>query len=166
MIISFLNVAKYYKDEPHQNEGLKYLDDNAEKLDQAILTEFAAIFRGERVGGAMPTMPGAGPVTTPDKVVADTTKFNESIRKVTTDFIYKSTEVVKKDIIEGFILPLQETMFKYEVNSPARIIHFLAQLLHESGEFQYTQEIASGADYEGRDDLGNVLPGDGRKFKG
>ena len=28
------------------------------------------------------------------------------------------------------------------------------------------QEIASGAAYEGRRDLGNTQPGDGRKFKG
>jgi putative chitinase len=43
---------------------------------------------------------------------------------------------------------------------------FLAQLLHESGEFRYVEELASGAAYEGRKDLGNIYPGDGVKFKG
>ena len=47
-----------------------------------------------------------------------------------------------------------------------RFIHFLAQLAHESGNFRYMEEIASGAAYEGRKDLGNVNKGDGVRFKG
>ena len=47
-----------------------------------------------------------------------------------------------------------------------RIAHFMAQLVHESGGFRYMEEIASGAAYEGREDLGNVKPGDGMRFKG
>ena len=47
-----------------------------------------------------------------------------------------------------------------------RLIHFLAQLAHESGNFHYMEEIASGAAYEGRKDLGNVMTGDGKRFKG
>ncbi|MEP5907589.1 MAG: glycoside hydrolase family 19 protein [Parasphingorhabdus sp.] len=42
----------------------------------------------------------------------------------------------------------------------------MAQLAHESGSFRYMEEIASGVAYEGRKDLGNVKPGDGRRFKG
>lgn len=47
-----------------------------------------------------------------------------------------------------------------------RLAHFMAQLLHESGSFRYMEEIASGADYENRRDLGNTQPGDGKRFKG
>ena len=47
-----------------------------------------------------------------------------------------------------------------------RLIHFLAQLAHESGNFRYMEEIASGAAYEGRKDLGNTQAGDGKLFKG
>ena len=47
-----------------------------------------------------------------------------------------------------------------------RLIHFLAQLAHESGNFRYMEEIASGAAYEGRKDLGNTQAGDGKRFKG
>ena len=47
-----------------------------------------------------------------------------------------------------------------------RFIHFLAQLAHESGNFRYMEEIASGAAYEGRKDLGNVNKGDGVRYKG
>lgn len=43
---------------------------------------------------------------------------------------------------------------------------FLAQLAHESGQLVYMEEIASGAAYEGRTDLGNTQPGDGKRFKG
>ncbi len=43
---------------------------------------------------------------------------------------------------------------------------FLAQLAHESGELRYMEEIASGSQYEGRKDLGNVNPGDGKRYKG
>lgn len=47
-----------------------------------------------------------------------------------------------------------------------RFAHFIAQLTHESGNFRYMEEIASGTAYEGRKDLGNVIAGDGVKFKG
>lgn len=43
---------------------------------------------------------------------------------------------------------------------------FLAQVAHESGGFHYVEEIASGAAYEGRGDLGNTEQGDGIRFKG
>jgi putative chitinase len=52
------------------------------------------------------------------------------------------------------------------IDTPLRIAHFLAQLAHESGEFRFTEELASGKAYEGRQDLGNTQPGDGPRFKG
>jgi putative chitinase len=52
------------------------------------------------------------------------------------------------------------------MDSPLRLAHFMAQLVHESGSFRYMEEIASGAAYEGRKDLGNVVAGDGVRFKG
>lgn len=47
-----------------------------------------------------------------------------------------------------------------------RLAHFMGQCGHESGGFRYMEEIASGAAYEGRADLGNTQPGDGRRYKG
>lgn len=44
--------------------------------------------------------------------------------------------------------------------------HFVAQLGHESGGLKYQREIASGAAYEGRADLGNTQPGDGVRYAG
>lgn len=43
---------------------------------------------------------------------------------------------------------------------------FVATLLHETGGFRFLEEIATGDAYEGRRDLGNTQPGDGRRFKG
>ena len=52
------------------------------------------------------------------------------------------------------------------MDSPLRLAHFLAQLLHERGSIRYKEEIASGQAYEGRADLGNTQPGDGKRYKG
>ena len=46
------------------------------------------------------------------------------------------------------------------------ICSFVAQTAYESGCFHYLKEIASGAEYEGRKDLGNTFKGDGIRFKG
>lgn len=52
------------------------------------------------------------------------------------------------------------------LDSGLRLAHFMGQCAHESMGFLYMEEIASGADYEGRADLGNTQPGDGRRYKG
>jgi predicted chitinase len=61
---------------------------------------------------------------------------------------------------------LNKAMQDAGINTPARQNAFLAQLGHESGQFRYMQELASGKAYEGRKDLGNTSPGDGVKYKG
>lgn len=57
-------------------------------------------------------------------------------------------------------------MIEGNITTQYRARYFIAQLAHESVGFRYREEIASGADYEGRLDLGNARPGDGRRFKG
>ncbi|EQB06137.1 glycoside hydrolase family 19 protein [Sphingobium baderi] len=54
----------------------------------------------------------------------------------------------------------------YDMMTPFRLSHFFAQIAHESGSFRYMEEIASGAAYEGRKDLGNIIAGDGKRYKG
>ncbi|MGZ8172568.1 MAG: glycoside hydrolase family 19 protein [Methylobacter sp.] len=67
---------------------------------------------------------------------------------------------------ERFIAPLNAAMAEFDINTPARVASFLAQIAHESGSLKYVREIASGIAYEGRKDLGNVHYGDGKRFRG
>lgn len=61
---------------------------------------------------------------------------------------------------------LNRAMVEFGITTPKRQAAFLAQLGHESGSLKYFEEIASGAAYEGRTDLGNTHPGDGKRYKG
>ncbi|MDQ4033133.1 MAG: hypothetical protein M3332_13080 [Actinomycetota bacterium] len=57
-------------------------------------------------------------------------------------------------------------MMAAHVTTLNRAAMWCAQLGHESVGLRHMEEIASGAAYEGRRDLGNTQPGDGRRFKG
>lgn len=57
-------------------------------------------------------------------------------------------------------------LLPYGIDTHLRVAHWIAQVAHESGALRWVQEIATGDAYEGRADLGNDRPGDGRRFKG
>ena len=65
---------------------------------------------------------------------------------------------------------LNQVFARYDIDSPLRICHFLAQVIHESGGFLYNKEIwgptKAQKRYEGRRDLGNDEAGDGYKYRG
>lgn len=65
-----------------------------------------------------------------------------------------------------FARPISIAMERFKIDTPKRQSAFIAQIAHESGQLRYVRELASGAAYEGRRDLGNVQSGDGMKFKG
>lgn len=65
-----------------------------------------------------------------------------------------------------FLPYLNKYAEEFEINTPLRWAHYLAQIAHESEELKYTKEIASGKAYEGRKDLGNIHKGDGVRYKG
>jgi predicted chitinase len=52
------------------------------------------------------------------------------------------------------------------ITTPARAAAAIAQMGEETDGFRTFAEYASGAAYEGRADLGNTHPGDGRRYKG
>ena len=72
----------------------------------------------------------------------------------------------KKQTLGAYLPLFQSRLPAYQIMSPLRTAHFLAQVGHESLSLTYTEELASGDAYEGRKDLGNTQKGDGRRFKG
>lgn len=68
--------------------------------------------------------------------------------------------------IERLVGYLNTYALEFDINTPLRWAHYLSQIMHESGGFRYSEEIASGKAYEGRKDLGNTQKGDGVKYKG
>ena len=55
-------------------------------------------------------------------------------------------------------------------DTPARLANWIGQTSHETGSYRFLREIWGPTDaqrrYEGRRDLGNTQPGDGRRFMG
>lgn len=70
----------------------------------------------------------------------------------------------------SWLAPIEAAMAAYGIDTPDRQAAFLAQVGHESGGLQYPREIwgptPAQARYEGRADLGNTQPGDGKRFRG
>ena len=59
---------------------------------------------------------------------------------------------------------------QYSINTPLRLAHFVSQACHETEGFRFLREIwgptPAQKRYEGRQDLGNVRPGDGFLYRG
>lgn len=65
------------------------------------------------------------------------------------------------------LLPhMEAAMIAAGCTTVERAAMWCAQIGHESAGLRYLEEIADGSAYEGRRDLGNIHPGDGRRFKG
>ncbi len=88
------------------------------------------------------------------------------MKLLTTKDLLEIAPGASGDRVNKLVPELNRTMIEFDINTPLRQAHFLAQLAHESDRFNALEEYASGEDYEWRDDLGNVYPGDGVRFKG
>lgn len=58
--------------------------------------------------------------------------------------------------IGKFLSPLNSAMEEFDIIQPLHVAAFIAQVTHESGSLKYVEEIASGSNYEFREDLGNL----------
>lgn len=76
-----------------------------------------------------------------------------------------TTRAATERVVERDHVAFFKTCRKYGI-SGVRLAHFLAQIYQETGVLRWSEELASGDEYQGRVDLGNVSPGDGRRFKG
>ncbi len=85
---------------------------------------------------------------------------------LTADFLKELYELKSITLPEMYAPLLNSMMFQYGIFEKLRECAFLAQIGHESGRLRYVEELASGEAYEGRKDLGNTEPGDGKKYKG
>lgn len=70
----------------------------------------------------------------------------------------------------AWLAPVAAAMDVFAITTPPRQAAFLANVGQESGRLIYVREIwgpnAAQLGYEGRKDLGNLRPGDGRRFMG
>lgn len=71
-----------------------------------------------------------------------------------------------KGRVDSFLVFINRYAPEFGITTSLRMAHYLAQVAHESAELKYTKELASGAEYEGRKDLGNTSRGDGVRYKG
>lgn len=91
---------------------------------------------------------------------------------ITVDDLKRICPFASRKRLELFVDPLNAAMALYGISdNGAREAMFLAQIAHESGSFNYVEEIASGAAYDtGRlaERLGNTpeADGDGQRYKG
>lgn len=92
--------------------------------------------------------------------------YPEGFQKVNADQLRRIMPNASEANVQRYLEPLNQAMAQHDINTPARQQAFLAQVAHESGQLNFSEEIASGRAYEGRRDLGNTQRGDGERYKG
>lgn len=91
---------------------------------------------------------------------------NDQITDAVTQVAGLALDRLTGKVPTGVLTELAQIATKFGITNNLRLAHFLAQCAHESGDWRYRNEIASGQAYEGRRDLGNTQTGDGVRFKG
>jgi putative chitinase len=86
--------------------------------------------------------------------------------KLAAEQLHQIIPTTKMKRLKEIAEPLSAAMNEYHIDTPNRIAAFLGNVVVESAGFKTFKEYASGAEYEGRNDLGNTHPGDGTRYKG
>lgn len=85
--------------------------------------------------------------------------------------LLRAVPTLYKPRLEEFVDSFNKYSDMFGINTPLRVVHFLAQVFHESANLKYREELASGAAYDTGAlaiKLGNTpqKDGDGQKYKG
>ena len=142
----FRNFFKYFSGELHQERAIEIL---FEHLPEELKDEnhpWIRAYRGEK-----------------EEEAKQPAKSEELVSKASLAYVWNCAETLIED---WEVEELNECLTRFDITTPARIRHFLAQLSHESGGGRYTKELSDGRYLEGRLDIGNTQPGDGPKYKG
>ncbi len=123
-----------------------------------------------RLGGSEAPTAGAAPATAGSAPAGETRGASSSGGNwsggVSINELRRIMPGLSAERANAYLPHLNAAMREAGINTPRRQAAFLAQLAHESGQLRYMEEIASGAAYEGRRDLGNTQRGDGVRYKG
>tara|TARA_R110000868_G_scaffold146563_3_gene367396 strand:- start:1136 stop:1945 length:810 start_codon:yes stop_codon:yes gene_type:complete len=181
MTIQLTDVAKFYTATEEQQNALKFLQ---RKLSPAVLLEFTHKYRGNTTDNTPIILTNA--VTYYKETVPQTLAFIYLQTHVSAEILSEFETLWKKQsttlvtaaelayiwgrttssIPTSQVVDLNNCLKTFNITTKLRIRHFLSQISHESGGGKWTEELASGWDYEGRSDLGNTHSGDGPKYKG
>lgn len=142
--ISFPDFWKYYKATPNQMEAIVLLES---QLPLSLLADNAAWVRKFREPEPIPEAP-----PTPEWPIT-----KEQLGKI----MQCSVASLPDSLMDDYARCVQNCNM-----DTLEQVYFLGQVGHESAGLRYPMEIASGADYEWRADLGNNQAGDGVKFAG
>lgn len=90
---------------------------------------------------------------------------------ITDKMLKEALPLISDSNIKKYLEPMQIYLAKFGIlDNVYRLRAFLAQIGHESGQLKYPVELwgptPAQVRYEGRKDLGNVVKGDGYKYRG
>jgi len=144
----FKNFFKYYASEEHQSAAIDLLYEDLQHTCCEHLSEDSPWVKTYRTKAKPPAGNPVNGIITPFLMEQLTGHKASSFDKI---FIDDCNRLFADTGFDKHLEPMQMLM---------------ANMMHETCNFVYMKEIASGADYNGRVDLGNTSPGDGEKYKG